>query len=110
MTKIFHVVTGNYLPASKRNFQTIEEAVKHIQLITSMKDSWVKARQVHCSYHIIEVDSEEFPNYEAAFPSSDIIKPTIPPNERELGIKAPKPSKTPRQRNNSRTSSDQPLS
>lgn len=56
---MYHVITGNYLPRSKKLFENEEDAIEHIKKIIEQKDDWVTKEQIHMSYQVLEIDEVE---------------------------------------------------
>ncbi len=100
MAKIYHLTTGNYLPITKRFFQTMEECSAHFQKIASMKKPWITQENVEKSHMLTIIDTDLLPEYEKIFRVFDGIMENDVPEPRknkkidENDVSKPKDEKT----------------
>jgi hypothetical protein len=86
---MYQAVTGNFLPRSKRYFDTVEEATNHIKKMIDEKEDWVKPEQVHISYRVYKIDERILKDKDAKtlikmFPEHDEIFPVAPEYKNEF--------------------------
>lgn len=60
----YRVTTCNFLPGSKKYFDTMEECTKHLKEIIKHKEDWVDRSKLLISYRIDSISDEWFENKE----------------------------------------------
>jgi hypothetical protein len=74
MTNVYQVTTGNWLPSSKKIFNTIEECQEHIKKIIALKLDWINDTHINESCRITMINTKDLPEYRKIFKESDKIK------------------------------------
>ena len=93
MPIVYQVITNNYLPITKKVFDNLGEAILYIKEVVKKKEKWVKSEQVHKSYVITQINTDNCVRVHEIFLQSNKTVAPNPPTTTELGMRRPRRSK-----------------
>lgn len=82
MSYVYQVMTGTYLPRSKKIFDCRCKAINHIKAILDLADKKLDINEIAACVRLTCIDDQKFPEYRKMFTESELSSPFLKKNDK----------------------------